>query len=70
MNPRDRLLERMRQGHVSILRPGDVALLFCVDRKTVSQWAKVGKLPHIRTPGGHRRFPCAPVLHALDAGDA
>lgn len=40
-----------------LLTPGEVAALFGVDPKTVTRWAKTGKLVSIRTLGGHRRFP-------------
>jgi excisionase family DNA binding protein len=30
--------------------------MFRVDPKTVTRWAKAGKLSAIRTLGGHRRF--------------
>ena len=39
-----------------LLTPRDVAELFGVDPKTVTRWAKAGKLTSIRTLGGHRRF--------------
>lgn len=39
-----------------LLTPGEVAAIFRVDPKTVTRWAKVGKLSSIRTLGGHRRF--------------
>ena len=39
-----------------LLPPGEVAKLLGVDPKTVTRWAEKGMLPHIRTPGGHRRF--------------
>lgn len=39
-----------------LLTPAEVAQLFRVDAKTVSRWAKDGKLPSIRTLGGHRRY--------------
>jgi excisionase family DNA binding protein len=39
-----------------LLTPGEVAQLFRVDPKTVTRWAKAGKLSSIRTPGGHRRY--------------
>ena len=39
-----------------LLTPGEVAELFAVDPKTVTRWARTGRLPAIRTPGGHRRF--------------
>ncbi len=39
-----------------ILSPAQVAKLFHVDPKTVARWANSGKLPALRTLGGHRRF--------------
>lgn len=40
----------------SLLTPAEVATLFRVDPKTVTRWAKAGKLSSIRTLGGHRRY--------------
>jgi excisionase family DNA binding protein len=39
-----------------LLTPAEVAKLFKVDPKTVTRWAKAGKLTAIRTLGGHRRY--------------
>ena len=39
-----------------LLTPSEVATLFRVDPKTVTRWAKAGKLTSIKTLGGHRRF--------------
>jgi excisionase family DNA binding protein len=39
-----------------LMTPGEVAALFRVDPKTVSRWAIAGRIPSVRTPGGHRRF--------------
>jgi len=39
-----------------LLTPSEVAGLFRVDPKTVTRWAKSGKLTAIRTLGGHRRY--------------
>lgn len=44
-------------GRERWLTPGEVAVRFRVDPKTVTRWANAGKLPSIRTPGGHHRFP-------------
>lgn len=38
------------------LTPAEVARIFRVDPKTVSRWAKQGRLASFKTPGGHRRF--------------
>ena len=35
----------------------EVAGLLHVSPKTVSRWAQEGKLPFLRTLGGHRRYP-------------
>ncbi|MGW4469702.1 BldC family transcriptional regulator [Nonomuraea sp. NPDC004354] len=42
--------------HESLLTPSEVAAMFRVDPKTVTRWAKAGKLSSIRTIGGHRRY--------------
>ena len=38
-----------------LLTPGEVAKVFRVDPKTVTRWAKAGRLPSMKTPGGHVR---------------
>ena len=55
------------QASTSLLTPGEVAVMFRVDPKTVTRWAKAGKLTSIRTLGGHRRYREAEV-RALLAG--
>jgi len=40
----------------ALLTPAEVAAMFRVDPKTVTRWAKSGKLTSIRTLGGHRRY--------------
>jgi excisionase family DNA binding protein len=52
-------------GHERLLTPGEVAVLFRVDPKTVTRWASAGRLGSIRTPGGHRRFREAEVRALL-----
>ena len=58
----------MRKGHTGamsinrpieqevLLTPAEVAKVFRVDPKTVTRWAKAGKITAIRTLGGHRRY--------------
>jgi excisionase family DNA binding protein len=48
-----------------LLTPAEVAALFRVDPKTVTRWAKAGKLTSIRTLGGHRRFKESEVKSLL-----
>jgi excisionase family DNA binding protein len=47
-----------------LLTPAEVAAAFRVDPKTVTRWAKSGKLSSIRTLGGHRRY-LATEIHAI-----
>ena len=49
----------------SLLTPAEVAAAFRVDPKTVTRWAKAGKLRSIRTLGGHRRYLEAEVRTML-----
>lgn len=45
----------------ALLTPGEVAQIFRVNPKTVSRWARAGKISTIRTLGGHRRFRAGDV---------
>lgn len=48
-------------AETELMSPGEVASAFRVDPKTVTRWAKAGKLNCIRTLGGHRRYRRAEV---------
>ena len=48
-------------AHLSYLRAAEVAGILHVSPKTVSRWAKEGKLPFLKTLGGHRRYPEAEI---------
>ena len=50
-----------------LLTPSEVASLFRVDPKTVTRWAKAGKLTAIRTLGGHRRYRQSEVQSLLNS---
>ena len=45
-----------------LMTPAEVAAAWKVDPKTVTRWARAGKLSSIRTLGGHRRYREAEVL--------
>jgi excisionase family DNA binding protein len=64
MHPKGARRTSSLQAH---LRTAEVADLPHVHPKTIARWARLGLLPHRRTPGGHRRFPQAPI-HQLAAG--
>ena len=54
------------------LKTSEVARMLHVSPKTVSRWAKEDKIPHVRTLGGHRRFPARDIreLAGRLGGDA
>ena len=58
-----------------LLTPAEVATMFRVDPKTVTRWAKAGKLTSVRTLGGHRRYretecaPCSPAYRSSVPSD-
>jgi excisionase family DNA binding protein len=54
----------------TLLTPAEVAALFRVDPKTVTRWAKAGKISAIRTLGGHRRFRESEVLALLGGAES
>lgn len=45
----------------TFIRTAEVAKILGRSPKTVSRWARDGKLPHLVTLGGHRRFPAAAI---------
>ena len=49
-----------------LLRTREVALLFQVSERAVTDWATKGRIPSVRTPGGHRRYPAHLVRQLLD----
>jgi excisionase family DNA binding protein len=68
---RQRLLTELAAGNGStssrLLRTREVALLFEVSERAVTDWATKGRIPSIRTPGGHRRYPAEAVAGLLGA---
>jgi excisionase family DNA binding protein len=58
----------LSDGH-HLLRSQEVAEIFDVTERTVINWAAAGKLPSLRTIGGHLRFRRADVLHLLAPPD-
>jgi excisionase family DNA binding protein len=49
-----------------LLTPAEVAAMFRVNPKTVTRWARAGKITAIRTLGGHRRFKASEIRRCLD----
>ncbi|HEX9823062.1 MAG TPA: BldC family transcriptional regulator [Actinomycetota bacterium] len=58
--------QQKTDGEGRLLTPSEVASLFRVDPKTVTRWAKSGKLSSIRTLGGHRRYYESEVRDLLE----
>jgi excisionase family DNA binding protein len=59
--------EEVRLGpQEQLLTPAEVAAMFRVNPKTVTRWARAGKINAIRTLGGHRRFKLSEIQRCLD----
>jgi excisionase family DNA binding protein len=55
------------------LRAAEAAALLHVSPQTVSRWASQGRLRHVVTLGGHRRFPKSEIQRiasTLSQGDS
>ena len=86
-----RIDELVKNNEITLFMKGNASFPMCgfsgraiqilkavgVDPKTVTRWAKAGKLTSIRTLGGHRRYRAAEVRALLGdipgqrgAGDA
>ena len=59
-------MSNFSRDHETLLNPAEVASLFRVDPKTVTRWAKAGKLTAVRTLGGHRRYRQSEVQSLLN----
>jgi excisionase family DNA binding protein len=54
-------------GDGRFLRTREVAILFQVSERAVTDWARKGRIRSVRTPGGHRRYPSRHVRSLLEA---
>jgi excisionase family DNA binding protein len=53
-----------------LLTPSEVAAMFRVNPKTVTRWARAGRISYIKTLGGHRRFKATEIRRLLAEADA
>jgi excisionase family DNA binding protein len=49
-----------------LLTPSEVAEMFRVNPKTVTRWARAGRISAVRTLGGHRRFRASEIRRAVE----
>jgi excisionase family DNA binding protein len=60
-------LDEAAEDDGRFLRTREVALLFQVSERAVTDWARKGRIRSVRTPGGHRRYPASHVRALLQA---
>jgi excisionase family DNA binding protein len=53
-----------------LLTPSEVAALFRVNPKTVTRWARAGRISYIKTLGGHRRFRADEIRKLVSEGES
>jgi excisionase family DNA binding protein len=56
--------------NTELLRTRDVAHIFQVSERTIAEWARRGRIPSVRTPGGHRLYPAEKIRDILRAAEA
>jgi excisionase family DNA binding protein len=61
---------KVSENTEKLLTPAEVASMFRVDPKTVTRWAKAGKLSSIRTLGGHRRYRESEIRELIDGSNS
>jgi len=52
-----------------LLTPSEVAAMFRVNPKTVTRWARAGRISYIKTLGGHRRFKASEIRRLLEEAE-
>jgi len=55
--------------NTEMLRTRDVARAFRVSERTIAEWARRGRIPSVRTPGGHRLYPAGRIHQILEANE-
>jgi excisionase family DNA binding protein len=74
MSDNDRVPEPAATEHRrpddDLLTSAEVASLFGVDRRTVVLWAKRGRIPALRTPGGQHRFRADEIRGLLERNES
>ncbi len=56
----------MTDNDTQLLTPGEVAVMFRVNPKTGTRWARAGRISAVRTLGGHRRFRASEIRRFLE----
>jgi len=55
-------MKKLRGPDGRLLTRAEVAEIFQVSPSTVTRWAEAGKLPSVKTLGGHRRYEAKAVI--------
>jgi excisionase family DNA binding protein len=63
-------MAKIQEEAERLLTPAEVAAMFRVDPKTVTRWAKAGKLSSIRTLGGHRRYRESEIRNLIEGSNS
>jgi excisionase family DNA binding protein len=63
-------MAKVQEDIDKLLTPAEVASMFRVDPKTVTRWAKAGKISSIRTLGGHRRYRESEIRGLIDGSNS
>jgi excisionase family DNA binding protein len=62
VSPGDERMNESTEKNGRLLGRADVAKIFGVSPSTITRWADAGKLPVVKTLGGHRRYDSSVVM--------
>lgn len=56
----------IEHGYEVLMTPKDVASILTINTRTLAKYAKAGRIRHVWTVGGHRRYPASAVRAAYE----
>jgi predicted site-specific integrase-resolvase len=63
----NRVVQELADAGDRVLSLGEAGAMYRVRPETIRNWCVLGKIPHIRTPGGHRRVMLSDLVKAMEA---
>jgi excisionase family DNA binding protein len=54
----------IEHGFEVLMTPKDAATILCINVRTLTAWARAGKVRSVKTEGGHRRYYAASIRAA------
>jgi predicted site-specific integrase-resolvase len=63
----NRVRQELAAAGDRVLSLGEAGAMYRVRPETIRNWCVLGKIPHIVTPGGHRRVMLSDLVKVMEA---